>query len=140
MHSTFSVETLQHDHPEHPTPGISNTDKGEQFTPEPFTAVLNGHALRISPDRKGRCVNNFYIERLWRRIKSLQPYLLAYNSPPQAKGRIPLHALFQHRAPTLLARAQECRRPKLRASNCSLQPYLVRQLLCHNPHCQTTAH
>ena len=51
------------------TPEIFNTDQGSQFTSEAFTNVLRHHGIQISMDGKGRCMDNIFVERLWRSVK-----------------------------------------------------------------------
>src|SRR6516165_5001370 len=46
-----------------------NTDQGSQFTSEDFTGVLKAHEIMISMDGKGRCMDNIFVERLWRSLK-----------------------------------------------------------------------
>ena len=50
-------------------PQIFNTDHGSQFTSLEFTSVLKDPRVAISMDGGGRCVDNIFIERLWRSMK-----------------------------------------------------------------------
>ena len=50
-------------------PEISNTDQGSQFTGFDFTGVLKNAGACISMDGRGRCMDNIFIERLWRSLK-----------------------------------------------------------------------
>jgi putative transposase len=50
-------------------PEIFNSDQGSQFTSEQFTGVLKGRQIRVSMDGRGRCLDNIFIERLWRSLK-----------------------------------------------------------------------
>ena len=56
-------------------PEIFNTDQGSQFTSLEFTAVLKGSGVAISMDGRGRCMDNIFIERLWRSLKYEAVYL-----------------------------------------------------------------
>ncbi|HBT00081.1 MAG TPA: hypothetical protein DEB47_09505 [Citreicella sp.] len=47
-----------------------NTDQGSQFTSFAWTNRLRRAGTRISMDGKGRCIDNVFIERLWRSLKS----------------------------------------------------------------------
>jgi transposase InsO family protein len=47
-------------------PEIFNTDQGSQFTSDDFTGTLKDHGITISMDGKGRCMDNIFVERLWR--------------------------------------------------------------------------
>ena len=50
-------------------PEIFNSDQGSQFTSEKFTGELNAQGIAISMDGRGRCLDNIFIERLWRSLK-----------------------------------------------------------------------
>ena len=56
-------------------PEIFNTDQGSQFTSLEFTAVLKDAGVAISMDGRGRCMDNVFIERLWRSLKYEAVYL-----------------------------------------------------------------
>ena len=56
-------------------PEIFNTDQGSQFTSQEFTSVLNDYGVAISMDGRGRCMDNIFIERLWRSLKYEAVYL-----------------------------------------------------------------
>ena len=56
-------------------PEIFNTDQGSQFTGFDFTGVLSDAGIRISMDGRGRCMDNIFIERLWRSLKYEAVYL-----------------------------------------------------------------
>lgn len=50
-------------------PDIFNTDQGCQFTSSSWIAMLEAHNVQSSMDSKGRCMDNIYVERLWRSFK-----------------------------------------------------------------------
>jgi putative transposase len=50
-------------------PEIFNTDQGSQFTSHAFTNYLLSNNIQISMDGKGRCLDNVFVERLWRSVK-----------------------------------------------------------------------
>jgi putative transposase len=56
------------------------------FTDRAFTGVLEAKGVRISMDGKGRCIDNIFIERLWRSVKYEEVYLNEYGtlSDPRA--------------------------------------------------------
>ena len=56
-------------------PEIFNTDQGSQFTSLAFTNVLKDAGVAISMDGRGRCMDNIFIERLWRSLKYEAVYL-----------------------------------------------------------------
>ena len=57
------------------TPGIFNTDQGSQFTSAAFTDRVQAAGARCSMDGRGRCLDNVFIERLWRSLKYEAVYL-----------------------------------------------------------------
>src|SRR3990172_2868498 len=50
-------------------PEIFNTDQGSQFTSEAFTGRLLAQGIQVSMDGRGRCMDNVFVERLWRSVK-----------------------------------------------------------------------
>ena len=54
---------------------IFNTDQGSQFTSIAFTSALQDAGMRCSMDGRGRCLDNVFIERLWRSLKYEAVYL-----------------------------------------------------------------
>ena len=56
-----------------------------QFTSDDFTRTLKRHEVMISMDGKGRCMDNIFVERLWRSLKYEEVYLNAYATVAQAK-------------------------------------------------------
>ncbi len=61
-------------------PAIFNSDQGSQFTSEKFTGELTGRQIAISMDGRGRCMDNIFVERLWRSLKYEEVYLKDYAS------------------------------------------------------------
>jgi putative transposase len=59
-------------------PEIFNTDQGVQFTALAFTERLKQAGVLISMDGRGRCLDNVFVERLWRTVKYEDIYLRAY--------------------------------------------------------------
>jgi putative transposase len=66
MDDDFCVNALKSALRKHQTPEIFNTDQGAQYTGKAFTGTLKNHGVQISMDGKGRCMDNIFIERLWR--------------------------------------------------------------------------
>jgi len=60
-------------------PEIFNTDQGSQFTSPEWTGRLEAMGIRVSMDGKGRCMDNVFIERLWRSLKYENIYLKGYE-------------------------------------------------------------
>jgi putative transposase len=69
-------------------PDIMNTDQGSQFTSFAWTDRLKRVGIRISMDGKGRCLDNIFIERLWRSPKYECVYLHAWETGSQARTGI----------------------------------------------------
>jgi putative transposase len=60
-------------------PEIFNTDQGVQFTAEAFTGRLESAGIKVSMDGRGRCLDNVFVERLWRTVKYENIYLHGYE-------------------------------------------------------------
>jgi putative transposase len=84
----FCVEALEEALSRYGRPEIFNTDQGSQFTSDDFTGTLKQHGVTISMDGKGRCMDNIFVERLWRSLKYEEVYLNAYASVAEAKTGI----------------------------------------------------
>lgn len=98
-------------------PEIFNSDQGSHFTSEKFTRELEAKQVAISMDGRGRCMDNIFIERLWRSLKYEEVYLKDYQTVPEARAGIEkyfrfynqerLHQSLEYRTPAglYLARA-----------------------------------
>ena len=75
MDASFCVEALEEAIARYGKPEIFNTDQGSQFTSSAFTDVLLDAKIKISIDGCGRCMDNIFIERLWRSLKYECVYL-----------------------------------------------------------------
>ena len=84
----FCVEALNEAIHQFGAPDIMNTDQGSQFTSFAWTDRLKRAGSRISMDGKGRCIDNVFIERLWRSLKYECVYLHAWETGSQAKAGI----------------------------------------------------
>jgi len=85
LHADFCVDALEEALDCYGKPLIFNSDQGAQFTSEAFTTVLLDAKIKISMDGKGRCMDNIFIERLWRSLKYEEVYLHAYDTVADAK-------------------------------------------------------
>jgi putative transposase len=85
---SFCIEALQEALGRWGTPDVFNTDQGVQFTSEEFTGLLKTKGIQISMDGKGRCLDNVFVERLWRSLKYEEVYLNPYASPREARSGI----------------------------------------------------
>jgi putative transposase len=75
-------------------PEIFNSDQGSQFTSEKFTGELTTREIGISMDGRGRCMDNIFIERLWRSLKYEEVYLKDYESVTEARAGIEKYLRF----------------------------------------------
>ena len=69
-------------------PDVFNSDQGSQFTSEKFTGELESRGIAVSMDGRGRCLDNIFIERLWRSLKYEEVYLRDYTRVPEAEAGI----------------------------------------------------
>jgi putative transposase len=67
-------------------PEVFNTDQGVQFTAEAFTGRLVAAGVAVSMDGKGRCLDNVFVERLWRSVKYEEIYPHCYELVPELEG------------------------------------------------------
>jgi len=88
LDADFCVEALEEALSRYGRPEIFNTDQGSQFTSDDFTGALKRHGVTISMDGKGRCMDNIFVERLWRSLKYEEVYLNAYATVAEAKAGI----------------------------------------------------
>jgi len=63
-------------------PEVFNTDQGVQFTSELYTGRLEAAGAKVSMDGKGRCLDNVFVERLWRTVKYEEIYLWRHETVP----------------------------------------------------------
>ena len=61
-------------------PEVFNSDQGVQFTAAAFTGRLQAADVAVSMDGRGRCLDNVFVERLWRTVKYENIYLHRYES------------------------------------------------------------
>jgi putative transposase len=64
-------------------PEVFNSDQGVQFTAEAFTGRLLSAGVAVSMDGRGRCLDNVFVERLWRSVKYEDVYVKGYETVPQ---------------------------------------------------------
>jgi putative transposase len=101
-------------------PEVFNTDQGVQFTAAAFTGRLETAGVAVSMDGKGRCLDNVFVERLWRTVKYEDVYLRGYEGVPalqQGLGRYfpfyneeRMHQSLEYRTPARVY--QEGRQPR----------------------------
>ena len=88
MDSSFCAEALEEAIARFGKPEIFNTDQGSQFTSSLFTDILKEADVKISMDGKGRCLDNVFIERLWRSLKYECVYLTEFENGFDAEQKI----------------------------------------------------
>lgn len=80
MDDNFCVNALKSALRKHEKPEIFNTDQGSQYTGNAFTGTLLESGIKISMDGKGRCMDNIFIERLWRSVKYEKVFLEEFET------------------------------------------------------------
>ncbi len=80
-------------------PEIFNTDQGAQSPPR-RSRRLKAHGVAISMDGKGRWIDNVFIERLWRSVKSEDIYLRAYETPAALRAGLTRYTTSINTAPS----------------------------------------
>jgi putative transposase len=75
MDARFCVDALEEALARYGSPEIMNTDQGSQFTGSAWITTLTGAGVQVSMDGRGRCMDNIFIERLWRSLKYEAVYL-----------------------------------------------------------------
>ena len=95
-------------------PEVFNTDQGVQFTAQAWTGRLESAGVAVSMDGRGRCLDNVFVERLWRTVKYEDIYLWQYEAVPQLQqglgGYFPyyneerLHQALDYRTPATVYR------------------------------------
>lgn len=100
LEKEFCVAALQQALQNYPKPDIFNSDQGCQFTSLDFTNVLKEHEIAISMDGRGRCLDNIFVERLWRSVKYEEVYLKNYESVSDAIVNLKNYFdFYNHRRP-----------------------------------------
>ena len=75
-------------------PEVFNTDQGVQFTAEAWTGRLQRAGVSVSMDGRGRCLDNVFVERLWRSVKYEDVYLRCYESVPELERGLRAYFAF----------------------------------------------
>lgn len=100
-------------------PEVFNTDQGVQFTAQAWTERLESAGVAVSMDGRGRCLDNVFVERLWRTVKYEDIYLWRYEAVPQLQrglGRYfpyyneeRLHQSLDYRTPAAVYRQRRAK-------------------------------
>ena len=88
LDASFCVAALRGALAKYGIPEIFNTDQGCQFTSEEFTTPLLALKVKLSMDGKGRCLDNVFVERLWRTVKWDEVYRKSYCSQIDAHANL----------------------------------------------------
>jgi putative transposase len=67
-------------------PEVFNTDQGVQFTSQAWTGRVESAGVAVSMDGRGRCLDNVFVERLWRSVKYEDIYLHGYEGVPELRS------------------------------------------------------
>ena len=104
------------------TPEVFNTDQGVQFTAKAFTARVEQAGTKVSMDGRGRCLDNIFVERLWRSVKYEDVYLRGYETVPELERGLTayfrfynherLHQSLGYRTPVEVHAGREEKRPR----------------------------
>jgi putative transposase len=96
-------------------PEVFNTDQGVQFTASAWTSRVEKSGVQVSMDGKGRCLDNVFVERLWRTVKYEDVYIRGYEDVPGlSKGlscffpfynEVRRHQSLEYRTPAEVYRA-----------------------------------
>jgi putative transposase len=94
LEADFCVEAVRTALASYGVPDVFNTEQGAQFTSHAFIHVLTSHRIRISMDGRGRCLDNIFVERLWRSVKSENVSLHHYRMLPDARAGLAAYFAF----------------------------------------------
>lgn len=93
-------------------PEVCNTDQGVPFTAQAWTGRREAAGVAVRMDGKGRCLDNVFVERLWRTVKYADIYRWRYETVPQLQqglgGYFPydnaerLHQSLEYRTPAAI--------------------------------------
>lgn len=97
LDSDFCVEALKEALNTYGSPDIFNTDQGAQFTSSAFIAELTKRGINISMDGRGRCLDNIFVERLWRSVKYENVYLFGYQTILEARSGLSAYFEFYNK-------------------------------------------
>ena len=88
LDSNNVVDVLQEAVAKHGAPEIINSDQGSQFTSWKWVDAVARLGIQISMDGRGRCLDNHWIERFWRTLKTEFVYLWPAESGNELKNGI----------------------------------------------------
>src|SRR5262245_43518877 len=115
LDGSFCLDALEEALGKGNKPEVFNTDQGCQFTAEAFTGRLQSAGVKVSMDGVGRCLDNVFVERLWRSVKYEDVYLRRYESVAELRRGLAcyfefynqkgLHQSLEYRTPAAVYQA-----------------------------------
>ena len=75
-------------------PEVFNTDQGVQFTASAFVGTLLSAGVAVSMDGRGRCLDNIFVERLWRSVKYEDVFIRGYESVAELRAGLARYFRF----------------------------------------------
>ncbi len=75
-------------------PEVFNSDQGVQFMSASYTSRLEAAGAKVSMDGKGRCLDNVFVERLWRTVKYEEVYLWRHETVPALQAGLTRYFSF----------------------------------------------
>src|SRR5260370_16278738 len=96
LDSSFCVDALEEELDNFAQPVIFHTDPGAHVTAEAVTTVLLNRSIAITLHGNERCLDNVFVERLWRSLKYEEVYLHAYDNVAEARAGIVRYLTFYH--------------------------------------------
>jgi putative transposase len=98
-------------------PEVFNTDQGVQFTSVAWTGRLESAGVSVSMDGRGRCLDNVFVERLWR---AGEAFCFARPSLSRGEGRA-----VRNRMPWERANNRRCERAEFSTTVAKENTFLV---------------
>ena len=80
------------------TPEVFNTDQGVQFTAGAWVERVQASGAKVSMDGRRRCLDNVFVERLWRSVKYEDVFLRGYESVPELERGLRAYFAFYNEA------------------------------------------
>src|SRR4029079_7195461 len=70
---------------------------GVQFTAGAWAGRLERAGVAVSMDGRGRCLDNVFVERLWRSVKYEDVYLRGYETVPELERGLAAYFRFYNK-------------------------------------------
>jgi putative transposase len=80
------------------TPEVFNTDPGVPFTAGAWVGRVEAAGVRVRMGGRGRCLDNVFVERLWRTVKYEDVFLRGYESVPELERGLKAYFAFYNEA------------------------------------------